>query len=77
MDLKRIYVKYGGVIRPILYCKNRLFGVKVKSSGRKNQISGIEKSRIRGTKIVMCGDNNIVEIGDMVTLYDVTISVVK
>lgn len=23
MDLKRIYVKYGGVIRTILYCKNR------------------------------------------------------
>lgn len=72
MNLKRMYEKWGVVIRPILYLKNRIISVRIKSVGRNNTVNGIERCRMKSVKVAFNGNNNTVIIGDMSTLQNVS-----
>lgn len=73
MNLKEIYRKYSRFIQPVLYCKNRLFGIKIKSHGENNTIAGIGMCRAKNSTITISGSRNKVVIGDMSSLFGVSI----
>lgn len=75
MNLKEIYHKYSRFIRPVLYCKNRLIGIKIRSKGTDNVILGLDSCRAKGCTISVSGSRNRISIGDMSTLTDVFISI--
>lgn len=75
MDLKKIYRKYSRFIKPVLYCKNRLTGVRIHSSGQDNTVTGLDSCRAKGCTISISGNHNMVEIGDMSSLFGVHISI--
>lgn len=75
MNHKELYRKYGGIIRPVLKIKNRLFGLHIHKHGSNNVIKGIEKCRMKKTSISINGDNNTVVFNDMSTITNVHISI--
>ncbi len=75
MDLKKIYQKYHRFVKPLLYCKNRLTGIRIHSSGQDNLIMGLDSCRAKGCTISISGNHNKVEIGDMSSLFGVHISI--
>lgn len=75
MDLKAIYRKYQRFLRPVLYAKNRVFGLKYSCRGSNNRILGLDRCRMGGCRISISGNDNTVEIGDMSSLYGVSVSI--
>lgn len=75
MDLKAVYRRYGKYLQPVLYAKNRLFGVRLRLSGGENRVEGLERCRMKGVRITVSGTDNLIEIGDMSTMSGVSISI--
>lgn len=75
MDLKKIYQKYGRFLRPALYMRNRVLGLRITQKGSGNRIAGIDRCRMKGVRIYISGSSNEIEIGEMSTLTDVSISI--
>ena len=75
MDLKAVYNKYGGLIRPLLKIKNRVFSLSIHKHGSNNTVKGIEKCRMKKTSISINGDNNTVVFSDMSSVFNVHISI--
>ena len=75
MNLKQIYRKYSRFIKPVLYCKNRLFSVRINNNGKNNKIIGLDSCRAMKCKIFINGSNNEIIIGDMSSLFGVQINI--
>ena len=76
MDLKAIYQKHKKVLQPVLYLKNRTFGLNIKNRGKNNLVQGIGQCRIKKSGFSIDGDNNKIIINDMSSLFNVNISIV-
>ncbi len=72
MNLKSLYQKSKALFQPVPYAKNRLFSLRLRG-GSGNRVAGLEGCRMKNCRITFTGRDNLVEIGDMSTLYGVSI----
>lgn len=75
MNLKQIYRRYSRFIKPVLYCKNRLFSVRISNNGKNNKIIGLDGCRAMKCSFSINGCSNEIIIGDMSSLFGVQISI--
>lgn len=75
MNLKEIYHRYSAILKPVLYAKNRIFGLKYRNFGRNNQILGLNGCQLKGCTVEFKGNDNTLEIGELSTLQNVTVSI--